>query len=152
NVTPKQVPLPKPNTAILSPSFSSSPTGKPSIQSLTPHLVDTTEGLLLRIREWVSVKAHVLFCLFIACVRACAALLHCDRLAVDCEGVNLSRDGELTLVQIGTPAGDVYLFDVLKLRSSPDSCHVMIATLQSLMADSKILKILHDCRRDAEAL
>lgn len=33
-------------------------------------------------------------------------------LAVDCEGVSLGRDGPLTLVQVGTYSGDVYLFDI----------------------------------------
>lgn len=33
-------------------------------------------------------------------------------LAVDCQGVHLGVHGTLTLLQIGTSRGDVYLFDV----------------------------------------
>ena len=36
-----------------------------------------------------------------------------DVIAVDCEGVNLGRNGELTLVQVGLGEEKVYLFDVL---------------------------------------
>lgn len=36
-------------------------------------------------------------------------------LSVDCEGVNLGRDGELCLMQVAT-ANKVYLFDIVKLK------------------------------------
>ena len=39
-------------------------------------------------------------------------LRKCDVISVDAEGVNLGKDGPLTLLQIGTIDGDVYLFDV----------------------------------------
>ena len=41
----------------------------------------------------------------------------CDLLAVDCEGVRLSRSGALTLVQIAT-ASHVYLIDVMTLGTA----------------------------------
>ena len=34
-------------------------------------------------------------------------------ISVDAEGVNLGKEGPLTLLQIGTPDEKVYLFDVL---------------------------------------
>lgn len=37
-------------------------------------------------------------------------------LAVDCEGVNLGRNGELCLVQVGLGEERVFLFDVLLVR------------------------------------
>lgn len=33
-------------------------------------------------------------------------------LSVDCEGISLGVDGPLTLVQVGTYSGEVYLFDI----------------------------------------
>ena len=37
------------------------------------------------------------------------------QLSVDCEGVNLGRDGELCLIQIAT-SSKVYLFDIVELK------------------------------------
>lgn len=39
-----------------------------------------------------------------------------ETLSVDCEGVNLGRDGELCLVQIAT-TDRVYLLDICRLQS-----------------------------------
>ena len=36
-------------------------------------------------------------------------------IAVDCEGMNLSRDGKLSIVSVGKPDGPVLLFDIIKL-------------------------------------
>lgn len=70
-------------------------------------------------------------------------------LAVDCEGVQLSRTGALTLVQIATSESPtVFLFDVHSIRERD----VLVRTLKVLLEDHTRAKILHDCRRDAEAL
>ena len=37
------------------------------------------------------------------------------QLSVDCEGVNLGRDGELCLIQIAT-SSKVHLFDIVELK------------------------------------
>ena len=50
-----------------------------------------------------------------------ADIMQYDVIAVDCEGVNLSREGELCLVQVGLGEKRVYLFDILAVRF--DFCH-----------------------------
>ena len=49
-----------------------------------------------------------------ACQRAVKRLEQEEFIAVDSEGVNLSRTGPLTLLQIGTVRHRVYLFDVMR--------------------------------------
>ena len=53
-----------------------------------------------------------------------------DVISVDAEGVNLGKEGPLTLLQIGTIDGQVYLFDV---HMNPDICRrgKLIEILQS---------------------
>jgi exonuclease 3'-5' domain-containing protein 1 len=59
-----------------------------------------------------------------------------DVISVDAEGVNLGKEGPLTLLQIGTIDGQVYLFDV---HMNPDIFRrgKLIEILQS----DKILKV-----------
>lgn len=67
-------------------------------------------------------------------------------LAVDCEGINLSRTGKLTILTIATK-DKVYIFDVLKLgRSGFDE------GLRNILEDKSIEKLLFDCRNDADSL
>ncbi|KAL8601888.1 hypothetical protein ACOMHN_020623 [Nucella lapillus] len=51
--------------------------------------------------------------------------------AVDSEGIHLSREGPLTLLQIAAPDGYVYLFDVLSRRECLDRHGRLGALLQS---------------------
>lgn len=67
--------------------------------------------------------------------------------AVDCEGVNLSREGKLCLIQIATPK-KVYLFDILK---GGDRLF-FDKGLRYLLESNKIVKVMHDCRKDSESL
>lgn len=67
-------------------------------------------------------------------------------LAVDCEGVNLSRKGSICIVQVGTPT-QCFILDLL----SPDRSS-MIPLLRAIMEDSNVVKIMHDCKLDADAL
>ncbi|XP_063447945.1 piRNA biogenesis protein EXD1-like [Mytilus trossulus] len=67
-------------------------------------------------------------------------------IAVDCEGVNLSRFGSVTLINIGT-RDLVYLIDILKIGDS-----VFDDGLRSILEDSGIEKLMFDCREDADAL
>lgn len=67
-------------------------------------------------------------------------------IAVDCEGVNLSRFGSVTLINIGTREL-VYLIDILKIGNS-----VFDDGLRSILEDSGIEKLMFDCREDADAL
>ena len=70
-------------------------------------------------------------------------------LAVDCEGGNLGRDGTLSLIQVATPDNRAYLFDV----HTPELCKmVMDAGLRKVLQSRNVLKYMHDCRRDSDAL
>jgi len=82
-----------------------------------------------------------------ACLRAVQDILHYSVVAVDCEGVNLSKSGKLCLVQVATP-NKVYLFDILKGGDRMFMERGLLAVLEN----DRILKVMHDCRRDSEAL
>jgi hypothetical protein len=82
-----------------------------------------------------------------ACTKAIQEILQHPIVALDCEGVNLSKRGKLCLIQIATPKR-VYLFDVVK---GGDKLF-FDKGLRLVLENRKILKIVHDCRRDSEAL
>jgi hypothetical protein len=67
-------------------------------------------------------------------------------LAVDCEGVSLSRKGELTILSIATRE-KAYLFDVLKIGKA-----IFSGGLQEILEDSTQEKLMFDCRQDSDAL
>lgn len=81
------------------------------------------------------------------CREMVAELTKLEVIAVDCEGVNLSREGELCLVQIGTES-KVYLVDVLEHgRALFEE-----GGLRALLESTKVRKVLHDCRGDSDAM
>ena len=67
-------------------------------------------------------------------------------LAVDCEGVSLSRKGELTILSIATRE-KTYLFDVLKIGKA-----IFSGGLQEILEDCTQEKLMFDCRQDSDAL
>ncbi|XP_070397457.1 egalitarian protein homolog isoform X2 [Dermacentor albipictus] len=67
--------------------------------------------------------------------------------AVDAEGVNLGPQGPLTLVQLATPVGEVFLFDV---QSTPQL--FAEGHLRDILEAEHITKVMHDCRNDSAAL
>ncbi|CAG2234694.1 EGL [Mytilus edulis] len=67
-------------------------------------------------------------------------------IAFDCEGVDLSRFGSVTMVNIGT-RDIIYLIDVLKIGDS-----VFDDGLRSILENNAIEKLMFDCREDADAL
>jgi len=79
--------------------------------------------------------------------------------AVDCEGVAMSRTGRVTLIQVATEH-KVYLFDVLKLGSAafeaygdgPSGNGGSQTTLKHVLEGSSVLKLMYDCRRDSDSL
>jgi 3'-5' exonuclease len=73
-------------------------------------------------------------------------LLQNTRIAVDCEGVCLSRTGMLTLVQVASN-DSVYIFDIAKGGRA-----VFDVGLRHLLECPTTLKVLHDCRHDCDAL
>lgn len=70
-----------------------------------------------------------------------------QRVAFDCEGVNLSRIGSLELVSICFPNMDVYLID---LHGEP--CPRIVKSMKDLFESDDVTKIIHDCRMDCDAL
>ncbi|XP_056009724.1 uncharacterized protein LOC130051611 isoform X2 [Ostrea edulis] len=68
-------------------------------------------------------------------------------LAVDCEGIQLGVDGPLTLVQVGTYSGAVYLFDIHENKNL-----LIDGRLKSLLESSEIVKVMHACTSDSAAL
>ncbi|XP_045176853.2 uncharacterized protein LOC123537263 [Mercenaria mercenaria] len=73
-------------------------------------------------------------------------------LAVDCEGLQLGKDGPLTLLQIGTLNGTVYLFDVMKNDQEQDKSFFKDSGLDGLLTSSEIVKVIHSCSEDSAAL
>ncbi|KAK7093377.1 uncharacterized protein [Littorina saxatilis] len=82
-----------------------------------------------------------------SCQRATTKLEQEEFIAVDSEGVNLSKTGPLTLVQIGTAQNRVYLFDVMQEpRMFEDG------GLKRLLESDSVIKVLHSAKNDGEAL
>jgi len=82
-----------------------------------------------------------------ACIKAVQEIMTFPVVAVDCEGVSLSKEGKLCLIQVATPK-KVYLFDVLKGGERL----FFDRGLRYLLESNKIVKVMHDCRKDSEAL
>ncbi|CAM1306274.1 TMPRSS15 (predicted), partial [Pycnogonum litorale] len=72
---------------------------------------------------------------------------HPPIIAVDGEGVNVGPNGPLTLLQICSWDGQIYVFDV---QTCPDM--ITDGGLTSLLSSSDIMKVMHDCRNDSAAL
>ena len=67
--------------------------------------------------------------------------------ALDAEGVDLSRLGLISIVQVSTQSCCV-LFDVLgKTADDP-----LVQWLRTLLENPTVVKVIHDCRMDADAL
>ncbi|XP_063447946.1 piRNA biogenesis protein EXD1-like [Mytilus trossulus] len=69
-----------------------------------------------------------------------------NTIALDCEGVDLSRFGCVTMFNVGTK-DMVYLIDVLKIGDS-----VFDDGLRSILENNTIEKLMFDCRENADAL
>lgn len=89
----------------------------------------------------------------IANVRECASVMDSiinnkrttkSIVSFDCEGVNLGLKGVLTLCQIATMNGEVYILDIM-------ACPGMIVEgkIKELLESENVLKIIHDCRNDS---
>jgi hypothetical protein len=77
---------------------------------------------------------------------AVKALSSHTRVAVDCEGVALSRAGQLCLVQVASPDA-VFLFDIVSGGQD-----MFDAGLRELLEAPDVVKVMHDCRHDCDAL
>ncbi|KOB76370.1 Egalitarian [Operophtera brumata] len=89
----------------------------------------------------------------IANVRDCAALMESIMLpkrnsksivSFDCEGINLGLKGVLTLCQIATMNGEVYILDILACPSM-----VIEGKIKELLESENVVKVIHDCRNDS---
>lgn len=68
--------------------------------------------------------------------------------ALDIEGVDLGRDGQISLVQVAASPEACFLLDLLhKTKDDP-----LVKWLRTILESDDILKIIHDCRMDADAL
>ena len=74
------------------------------------------------------------------------AIQKCETIAVDCEGVELSRFGSVTLINIAV-SDQVYLIDALKIGSTAYD-----GGLRSILEDRSIQKLMFDCREDTDAI
>ena len=83
--------------------------------------------------------------------RTCEAMLvslpRARILGLDCEGEQLSRHGRLCLLQLSTDAGQIFIVDML----APCAARLVDALRPSLESP-QVLKVVHDCRNDADAL
>ncbi|CAH0714014.1 unnamed protein product, partial [Brenthis ino] len=89
----------------------------------------------------------------IANVRECATLIDSimntkrtskSIVSFDCEGINLGLKGVLTLCQIATMNGEVYILDILACPGM-----VMEGKIKDLLESENVVKIIHDCRNDS---
>lgn len=89
----------------------------------------------------------------IANVRECATLIESimvpkrnakSIVSFDCEGINLGLKGVLTLCQIATMNGEVYILDIM-------ACPAMVieGKIKELLESENVVKIIHDCRNDS---
>lgn len=72
-------------------------------------------------------------------------------IAFDVEGVNLSRAGSVELVSLALGDNGVYLVDVGGNRSGEKYAE-RVASLKKLLECRDVLKVVHDCRMDSDAL
>ena len=75
------------------------------------------------------------------CRRAVTALSREPLIALDSEGVNLGKDGPLTLLQIGTLSGTVYLFDVMLNGKQQDKAYFRDTGLDKLLTSKETIKV-----------
>lgn len=87
----------------------------------------------------------------LAAQRAVTDLLKEVLIAVDSEGVQLGKDGPLTLLQVGTVDGRVYLFDVM-LDGKQDRRFFADVGLDKLLTSKAVVKVIQSCSGDSAAL
>ena len=75
-----------------------------------------------------------------------SAFLDVPVVALDIEGVDLGRDGVISLVQLATPE-KCFLLDMLPVPDAP-----LVNWLRCILESKSVLKIIHDSRMDSDAL
>lgn len=68
-------------------------------------------------------------------------------ISMDAEGVNLGPNGPMTLLQIGTGSGNIFILDLV-------ACREMLTDggIKEILESPNIVKVVHDCRNDSAAL
>lgn len=69
-----------------------------------------------------------------------------EPVSLDFEGINLGNDGQITLVQVGTGRGSVFIFDVLTQPGLIDGGE---RSLLGRLLCGGVVKVMHDCRNDS---
>jgi exonuclease 3'-5' domain-containing protein 1 len=82
------------------------------------------------------------------CQRICKELAHESLLALDLEGIDLGRTGEICILQLGCRDGRVYLFDICSLQQDAFTSD----GLRLILENEAIRKIIFDVRSDCDAL
>ncbi|KAL3931229.1 MAG: hypothetical protein SGPRY_001211 [Prymnesium sp.] len=82
------------------------------------------------------------------CRRQCEQLGKEPVVAVDLEGVNLGRGGEVLLLQLALPSPPVVIVDIAKLGQEAFE----LGGLRELLESQKVMKLVYDGRADADAL
>jgi len=81
------------------------------------------------------------------CLRATQKLNQYSVIAVDIEGISLSREGKICIVQVATPVM-VYIFDIVLLGHYAFS----EGGLMDILVSTDIEKLFFDARKDCDAL
>mmetsp|Transcript_57433 Transcript_57433/g.134476 ORF Transcript_57433/g.134476 Transcript_57433/m.134476 type:complete len:255 (+) Transcript_57433:50-814(+) len=81
------------------------------------------------------------------CRQVCQDVLQQDEVAVDIEGVDLSRHGEICVMQIAKRTGPVFLIDITTLGETAFSFG-----LRDVLESEQLAKLFFDCTCDADAL
>ena len=75
--------------------------------------------------------------------RAVTSLLKEKVIALDAEGIQLGKNGPLTLLQIGTLDGQVYLFDVMINEKKQDKNFFKDTGLDKVLTSTCIVKVYY---------
>ena len=114
----------------------------------------TATGTALAFQKITSIpnaedREYVLVDTAAACRAALAVLQKSPVVALDCEGRNLSRNGTLAMVQVSNERNQCFLFDLVP----GDNFAVFFDLgLRALLESTDVMKVMHDCRCDADAL
>ncbi|KAJ8047356.1 Egalitarian protein-like [Holothuria leucospilota] len=71
-------------------------------------------------------------------------------LTFGCEAAETGKEGSLTLLQIGTMNGEVFIFDLLATPKKEDM--FIAGRLKEILEDKDIIKVMFDCREPQAAL
>jgi exonuclease 3'-5' domain-containing protein 1 len=82
------------------------------------------------------------------CRHAVSVISNYSLVSVDLEGVQLCRSGEICILQVAVPNNRVYLFDICALRADAFEA----GGLRDILTGPSPLKLMFDCRADADAL